>query len=465
MTDPTLLGDTVDAASRDVPGGAGTVADAIASSGDRRGRDESTPRGSESGPDSTAASGDAPRNPVGRVAGMFEALVVGLRSLSGDLLEERLSALGRCEAGLAAMRSETVAELARRDGEARAAEAVRGRLRQSRGSAKRDVKLAGQLAELPDTAQALADGAITPQHARIIAEAAEHTPVDEPELLAAASHEPTDVFGHTVRAHVNEKSAGEDLKERRRRQRVRRELSLKQQSDGMYKLYGLFDPVAGARIETALAAAARKLRRGEDSHNRATPVQRSADALEMLVTRGGGTKPQSTTLLVIANYDIMTGRLRDAGLVDGTPLAVDEVLELALEARIVPALFDTAGQPLWLGREKRDATEAQRLALFARDRRCVGCRASHNWCQPHHEDHWEHGGPTDIDNLCLLCTDCHHNEIHNKGGDIETAADGKRALRRAHRHRTATAGHRRRNDAAHSHRGGTDSAVNQPLRL
>ncbi len=465
MTDPTLFGDTADAASRDVPGGAGTVADAIGSSGDRRGRHESTPRGSESGPGNTSASGDAPSDPVGRVAGMFEALVVGLRSLSGDLLEERLSVLGRCEAGLAAMRSETVAELARRDGEAKAAEAVRDRLRQSRGSAKRDVKLAGQLADLTGTSQALADGDITPQHARIIAEAAEHTDVDEDELLAAAADQPTDVFGNTVRNHVNERSAGEELQERRRRQRARRELSIKQQSDGMWKLFGLFDPVAGARIQTALTAVAGKLRRGEDPTDRATVPQRYADALERLATGSGAAGAQSTTLLVIAEYDAVTATVNGAHLPDGTPVTADELVKLAVKAKVVPAIFDTPGRPLWLGRASRDANAAQRIALAARDGGCVGCGARHNICEPHHEKHWEHGGPTDIDNMCLLCGHCHHNEIHDKGGDIETAADGKRALRRAHRHRTPTAGHRPRNDAAHGHRGGTDSAVNQPLRL
>ena len=171
----------------------------------------------------------------GRVAGRLEALLVGLRSLGGDLLEERLGLIGRCEAALAAVRSETVGELARRDGHAKAAEVVRDRLRQSRRSAKRDVQFAGRLADLAGTAQALADGDITPQHARIIAEAAGHANVDETELLDAAhardrrrtrqtrrrcQSQPTDVFDRTARQHVNERSTGEDLNERRRRQRA-----------------------------------------------------------------------------------------------------------------------------------------------------------------------------------------------------------------------------------------------------
>ncbi|MCY3926279.1 MAG: DUF222 domain-containing protein [bacterium] len=360
----------------------------------------------------------------------MDALVAALRSAGGDLLEERLGMVGRCESRLAAVKTDTVAELARRNGEAQAAETVRDTLRGSRGAAKRDVRLAGQLTELPDTAKALADGTITPRHAQMIADAADETAVDEAELIDAAAREPTDVFGRTVRGHLDRRTDGEDLQERRRRQRARREASITRQPDGMYKLFGLFDPVAGARVETALAAAARKLRRAEDPDNRSTIPQRFADALEMLVTRTGSGAKQGTTLVVVADYDAVAGRLDNARLADGTPLTADELVRLALEARILPAIFDVEGQPLWLGRECRDASEAQRIALTARDEGCVGCGASHSFCQPHHNRHWEHGGPTDIDNLCLLCSHCHHTLVHRLGADVAKDSHGKFTLRR-----------------------------------
>ncbi len=395
---------------------------------------------------SPTAAMRAPEENAAHAVGLLEELVATLRSLGGDWLEERLGLVGRCEARMASVKSDTVTELARRDGEAHAAEAVRARLRGSRGSAKRDVKLAGQLADMPETAEALAAGAITPQHARMIAEAAEHTAVDEAELLAAAGHEPTDVFGHTLRNHVNERTAGEELEQRRRRQRARREVSITKQSDGMYKLFGLFDPVAGARIETALAAAARKLRRAEDPQNRATPAQRSADALELLVTRAGAGKNQSTTLVVIAEYDHVAGQLAGAELVDGTPLAPGELVKLALEAKILPALFDVEGQPLWLGREQRDASTAQRIALAARDRGCVGCGAPNSYCQPHHIEFWENGGPTDLDNLCLLCGHCHHKLVHELGAQVVRGSEGRFSLRDPDRKSPANCGRRDRRD-------------------
>ena len=467
MTDLSLFSDLTppvaahgEVAAHGLPLVEGVAGPAVAGSA----RGETAPTRADSR--SVAASAPSSRD----LLGLLDALVTGLRALGGERLEERLALVGRCDARLAGVRAESVAALARRDGEAHAADVLRNGLRQSRGGAEREVQFAERLTDLPGTAGALADGAITPQHARTIADAAAHTPVDEAELLAAAEREPADVFGRTVRDHVNERSSGEDLEDRRRRQRAQREVSLKQESDGMYKLFGKFDPVAGARIETALAAAAKQLWHAEDAKNRATPAQRFADALEMLVTRNGTGKAQSTTLLVIADYDAIAGQLRDARLVDGTPLAASELLRLALDANILPALFDTKGQPLWLGHKYRHASVAQRIALAVRDRGCAVCGAANSFCQAHHVIWWENGGPTDIDNLCLLCSDCHHKQIHERGAKLVRNPDGKFHLepppnqsptadrntttrntkRGPSRHRTSTTGARR--------------AANQPLR-
>ena len=425
-----------------------------------------------------AGSATAPRETAAHAVELLDALVMTLRSLDGDWLEERLGLVGRCEARLASVKSDTVAALTRRDGEAMATEAVHGRLKQSRGSAKRDVKLAGQLEDMPETAGALADGAITPQHARMIADAAEDTAIDESELLAAAVSEPTDVFGRTLRQHVNERTAAEDLEERRKRQRARREVSITKQPDGMYKLFGTFDPVAGARIEGALAAMAKQIRHDENPNRRATPAQRYADALETLITRPGtgtGGKAQRTTLVVVADYDTVAGALDNPRLVDGTPLAPSEFLQIALEADILPALFNTKGQPLWLGHKYRHATTAQRIALAVRDRGCVICGAANSFCQAHHVIFWEHGGPTDIDNLVLLCSDCHHHRIHELGADLTRHPDGTYTLQPPPNQPPARArgSGKARRSAAHSnkrgsprgrgHRADTGRTINQPL--
>ena len=389
--------------------------------------------------------------------------MVALRALSGAQVEERLRLVGRCESRLAAVKAEALTELARWRGEARAADVLREDLKQSRGSAKREVRLAGQLAEVPATAEALAAGAITPQHARLIAEAAGQAPasapIDEDELLEAAEREPADLFGHTLRDHLNERT-GDDLEERRKRQREQRALSWKHEPDGMFRLFGAFDPVTGARIETALTGVAAKLWYAEDPNARPTSKQRLADALELLVTRSGASGRTKSTLqgvdlLVIADYDAVAGQLKNPRLADGTSLTPEELLRLACDANILPAFFDRKGQPLWLGRGKRHATPAQRSVLAERDKGCVGCGSSPNWCQAHHVVHWEHGGPTDIDNLCLLCSHCHHHLVHTNGARIIRGPDGRFGLQHANRHRVDGNG-------SASRSGGR--TVNDPLR-
>jgi len=379
-----------------------------------------------------------------RVVASFDASLAGLRAMGGERLEERLRLVGRCESQLAAVKSETIDALARRDGEARAADVLRNDVKQSKGSAKRQVKEAGQLAQVPKVAEALAEGAITPQHARLIAEAAEAAPpgapIDEAELLAAAAEQPADLFGATVRDHLNQRDGG-DLEARRKRQRSQRRLTWKRQPDGMFELFGRFDPLTGGRVETAITAAANRLWHAEDPNNRATAPPRLADALESLVTHSGKATgaAQGVDLLVIADYDVLAGRLANPRLVDGTPLSAQELLRVACDANILPAIFDQKSRPLWLGRGRRHATKHQRSVLAARDKGCIGCATSPNWCQAHHLWHWEHGGGTDIDNMCLLCSHC-HTLVHTNAADITQRPDGGFTLHHRPRSRAPSPG-------------------------
>ncbi|ORA41998.1 HNH endonuclease, partial [Mycolicibacterium chubuense] len=55
-----------------------------------------------------------------------------------------------------------------------------------------------------------------------------------------------------------------------------------------------------------------------------------------------------------------------------------------------------------------------RRALEYRDRCCAvpGCSATAG-LHAHHLRHWEDGGPTDLDNLVLLCP--YHHRAHHRG--------------------------------------------------
>lgn len=69
--------------------------------------------------------------------------------------------------------------------------------------------------------------------------------------------------------------------------------------------------------------------------------------------------------------------------------------------------------PLDVGRAARTVTTAQTKALRVRDGGCVhpGCSRTSAFCDAHHVQHWADGGPTNLDNLVLLCRH-HHRTLH-----------------------------------------------------
>ena len=118
---------------------------------------------------------------------------------------------------------------------------------------------------------------------------------------------------------------------------------------------------------------------------RATPQQRMADALaELICEPASGRKSAGTDLLVIADFDVIKQQLDNPRLADGSPIPIVELHRLALEANLLPSIFDTKAQDMWLGRRQRTASEAQRVALIARDQHCIGCGANPLWCRAHH---------------------------------------------------------------------------------
>jgi hypothetical protein len=46
-----------------------------------------------------------------------------------------------------------------------------------------------------------------------------------------------------------------------------------------------------------------------------------------------------------------------------------------------------------------------------------------DWCASHHLKHWADGGPTDLDNLVLLCGHHHRLIRHNDDWTVQLGAD------------------------------------------
>ncbi|WP_419917539.1 DUF222 domain-containing protein [Candidatus Poriferisocius sp.] len=289
--------------------------------------------------------------------------------------------------------------------------------------ANRQARTAGSLRELPATVDAVKGGGFSIDHARLLGESHGRVPLSraqEDELINKAKTEDLDRFRKTL-ARQEDDRRGSDGESRHDQQRRHRKAAVFNGDDGMVVLHAELDRITGERVKTALDGMCDRLFR-DDSKNGSdrTHQQRAADALAALITQtphknsktGGGTRGghvvvQPTTLLVKVDYDLLTGQLKNAGLMDDTPIEMDELRRIACDAALIPSIFTAEGVPLYLGRKQRSATQKQKLALYARDKHCVNCGLRATACDVHHIKPWEHGGRTSINNLVLLCPTCH----------------------------------------------------------
>jgi hypothetical protein len=108
---------------------------------------------------------------------------------------------------------------------------------------------------------------------------------------------------------------------------------------------------------------------------------------------------------------------------------------LRTAAALLPRVLGGAPtQPLEVGRTTRVVQPAQRTALAVRDGGCVfpDCQRPLAWCEAHHLVHWLDGGPTDLDNLALLCR-AHHRAVHEGGWQLTRGPDGRLTATSPHR--------------------------------
>jgi hypothetical protein len=227
----------------------------------------------------------------------------------------------------------------------------------------------------------------------------------------------------------------------------------------MVLIHGRLDPEGGATLITALNALTPPPAQGETRTTR----QRRADALIELARRAlttdrlpttGGMRPQ-VGILVTPQHLInqptttpqattpqttgaqttgaqTTGAQTTAALAAAPPwldwigdVPASIAQRIACDADIWRIILDPAtGQPTNVGRTHRLVPTRIRKALHARDRGCrfPGCRAPTPWTDAHHITPWAHGGPTNINNLILLCR-FHHTLTHEGRWTIRLDTD------------------------------------------
>ncbi|HEY6809818.1 MAG TPA: DUF222 domain-containing protein [Propionibacteriaceae bacterium] len=222
-------------------------------------------------------------------------------------------------------------------------------------------------------------------------------------------------------------------------QQDRRHLELKQRRDGMWHLQGKLTNTVGAQLNAILDPLTKPRSTAiEDENGKVSDipderphVQRLHDALDEACGRllksddqlSVGGVPAS--VVVTIGIDDLLAKTGLAEAADGSQLTPDQLLRIADEAEIWPTIINHNGVPLALGRSRRLASAGQTMALIARDAGCSfpGCAHPPAWCDRHHILDWILGGPTDLDNLTLLCR-YHHTHFLQKGWSCRSNADG-----------------------------------------
>ncbi|MFT3715921.1 MAG: DUF222 domain-containing protein [Gordonia sp. (in: high G+C Gram-positive bacteria)] len=159
------------------------------------------------------------------------------------------------------------------------------------------------------------------------------------------------------------------------------------------------------------------------------PDQRNHDALAAFLDAGLATATTTASLaghLVITISDAELATHAGVGLTGtGTLVPISDLIELAAGTTPHLEVFrHHTHEILYLGRGKRLANKAQRLALFGRDRGCThpACNAPFSRTQAHHNTDWAKGGRTDIDELGAVCAR-HNRAVGDQKGQWETAIE------------------------------------------
>ncbi|MGC4935114.1 DUF222 domain-containing protein [Gordonia sp. DT30] len=300
--------------------------------------------------------------------------------------------------------------------------------------------------DLPKTAKALAEGAISTAHVDVIIETMKRIPSSVPAIehevaestLAFYAREmiPSSLrrVGVQILAHLDPDGQLTDDSDRKRRRSLHVEDADFQQ---MSKIWGTLDPVTRAQLDIVLAIWGEKGMNNPDDPDSPTgdPGQADPEQLRAAAARDDRCAEQR-------NHDAFAAVLRfalDAGALGkshrglpahiivaitesqlheaagapaetatGAPIPIADLVEMAAESQHHLAVFaDHTTEVLYFGTQRRQASQAQRLALIAKDGpgcTCPGCSTKAFDSVVHHITDVQDGGPTDITNLTFTCS-------------------------------------------------------------
>ncbi|MGA9100875.1 DUF222 domain-containing protein [Aeromicrobium sp.] len=359
--------------------------------------------------------------------GTLERLRDAARALEAFDDRAALKAIRAAQDALDAVMADRLASLERSkdfelDGASSLSMWARNELRLDARDAKKLIRAATTVRDLPAVAEAAAAGRIRLDHVDAFSYGLKHIGhqvVAESEswlLDVAVTHEPGEL--RRVMRSLREAVYPEELDQAWAEGMDREDFQVNPVPDGWH-VNGFLNTVTGAKLNTILDA----LGAPTDADDRRPGAERRVTALDTLLTTvlesglpsDKGIRPH---LSVLVDTTGPTARLAGFGAVG--PKLLDY---LGCLADVTPISTDgEQARVLNVGRTHRLATLKQRRAVIARQGgvcAAPGCRHTH--LEIHHTTAWSQGGRTDIDHLLGLCVRCHHL-VHRER--LRVTADG-----------------------------------------
>lgn len=186
-----------------------------------------------------------------------------------------------------------------------------------------------------------------------------------------------------------------------------------------YRIRGLLDLENGAVVATAIARLLdARLTDTPPEEELLAPV-RSAHALVELASQCLDQEFHANRAMVTVDVDLKElGREDGLGEINDQVVPITVIKRLLCDAKVqVTASLD--GVPLGVSRMARTLPGSLKHLVKRRDQGCrfPGCGRK-RWVHIHHVRHWADGGPTDVDNMVLLCNR-HHRLLHEGNWHIE----------------------------------------------
>ncbi|UPW08369.1 HNH endonuclease [Gordonia terrae] len=194
--------------------------------------------------------------------------------------------------------------------------------------------------------------------------------------------------------------------------------------EGRVAITGDVTAVIGEKFLTMIDERSGPRPEPDGTDDRRSVGERRADGLELLLDQAAigaamttAGAPRTQLLVTIPADGVDPARLPWVGAVTASTAR-----RLSCDGAVAEIVLDSEGVPLRMGTTKRLFPHHLRQAIIVRDMCCVKCGAPAAHTQVHHLVPWADGGPTDLDNGCLLCQRC-HTQVHHHGWQVVMGPD------------------------------------------